>query len=306
MNEIKTSILTFFSLSCLGILFWKVFVFTHPYPNYYLNFIFFIQFIPVVFSYIISLKLGRIVLIVFALCGTRIINQALDPSIEIITNAPVFIGGLFGVFLRNVLMKFPSQPNNGLRNKDSEYMFLISILIFLIILGFNRFLIYYNYPYLNTLPIQELLFTPSLYSKQAFAYSVDLLSGLIFPLLYFIFEKQYFPSKIKIHYLHGIFWTLLIQSIVILIQYFYNINFLADHTNHAPTFQRVTGLFRDAGSASFIFPCMLLFFFREVLKRVKRKQYYFLFFLINGTILGLSQGRLYWLLWIFGAYLDKL
>lgn len=290
-----------FSFFSLG--FWQVFAFTHPYPSRYLNFIFFAQFLLVFLSFLYSLKIGRVILIILAFSGTRILNLYFDHSIEIITNAPSFIGGVFGIFIRTLIERKKTNKDYSLSlPKIKSQIFSISILFFFSILGLERFLFYYNFPYIKEINIQELLITPNLYSKQAFGYSVDLLSGLIFPCLFFIFEGFHFPLKRRNHYLLGIIWTLVLQSLVIFAQSFWDISFLADHTNNAPVFQRVTGLFRDAGSAAFVFPCMALVLLQTYLSIQKKKYtiYIILLFITFSILLGFHQGRLYWILLISG------
>jgi len=296
----KQSHLFSISIVFVSYSFWKVFTFTHPYPSFYLNFIFFIQFFIVLLGFLFSLKLGRIFLVTIALCGTRVWNLFFDESVQIITNAPSFIGGIVGIYLKYLIENYKFSKNKNFYNSTYQLnLVYLSLVFFLFILGLERFLVYYNFPFLKELSLQELLYTPNLYSKQAFAYSIDLLSGLVFPILFFIIDEMYFPKKQRQHYLYGLIFTFCIQTIVILIQTFWDLNFLAKYTNNAPNLGRVTGLFRDAGSSSFIFPILILMIFYNFFY-FKKKYYMVYLFLFISIILGLKQGRLYWFLIILG------
>jgi hypothetical protein len=296
----------------LSLVLWKIFVFSHPYPNRILETYFIFQYIISALGFLHSSKLGRIFVVILALCTTRVFGLGYPPPNELITNAPVFIGGIFGIGLKVIMDQWSQSPfeksireRAGFRknlDKSFDWNFYLSIIGFFLVLGLDRFLVYYNAPFLIELNQQELLYNPNFYSKQLFAYSIDLLSGLVFPVLFFMADEKTFPKNRASEFSLGVLWSLAIQATIILIQTYIDISFLQGNTNNAESYFRASGLFRDAGSASLILPCLLVVTLDYIFK-IKWQWspvYNLLLFFLIGIILGYAQGRSYWVVLSLG------
>ncbi len=265
-------------------------------------------------AFLYSVKVGRIVTVVGAISSVRMESLAFS-SVGLVTNAGIFAGASAGILFRFL---FFEKRNSSEKTKHSFTSFELygSLIFFLSVLLFDRFIVLFNAPFFRGMGIQETMFFPNLSSHSAFTISAGLGLGLIFPLLYFMQEESNITDRRKgaelsAHFRAGLWAVLLLNTPVILIQTYFNVNFLASGTNNAYQYERVTGLFRDAGSASWIFPVLVLFFYRHLALYGKKFQKSFqisslkkenFIFILSFTVLtallvlGIRQGRAYWLI----------
>lgn len=240
--------------------------------------------------YLVSSSFGRISIVVFGLCLTRF-SPISNMQPDLIFSGGFFIGGIFGIFYRE--LRFQKEV------RKLEYSNILIFIAFLLFLLQERFLIYYNFPYLNGFAIQELMYNLHISSKEAFALSMDSSFSLVFPLLFLFFDLN-IAEKLKDDYLKGFFIVILIQIAVISVQKLYDIHFLSESTNLSLEVNRQPGLFRDSGSSSFILPCL---FFILLLDNFFKKRIYELILLIPMIAILYTQGRAYALAFFFSLFL---
>jgi hypothetical protein len=213
-----------------------------------------------------------------------------------IFNSGIYLGAICGILLHH----FKNQEELFKNFLDKNFI-LFSFFIFLIV---ERFLIYYNFPLFNGFTIQETMYLPNLSSKEAFASSMNLSIGLLFPLLYIFIDKTSNKKKYELEI--AFLLVLLVNFFIIQIQSFYP-NFLTQNTNLSLEVYRYPGLFRDSGSSSFILGTisvyLLNFFLKDIYLKRKLEKFYYSFVLLFLMIifwLGKSQGKAYWFILLFG------
>jgi hypothetical protein len=188
----------------------------------------------------------------------------------LITLMGVFLGGVFGNFTRETITYLRNRKSN-LQNTDTEYLPLLTnplflLISFLLILTLDRFLILFNAPYLKGFGILETMYVKGVSSKEAFALSMETLTHLLFPLLYFYSEELREEDKGNSKGLEtrSVYRTLGIHFGIMLLQIFWNRNFLATNTNLSLEANRVMGLFRDSGSSTWIVPILCFIFYKSL------------------------------------------
>ncbi len=285
--------------------YWILFYrFCHPFPKLEIFTVIGIQFGITFVSYIISPRLGRIMVII---CGLTLVRLApiLGMQSPIITLMGVFLGGVFGNFTRETIACYRNRKSN-LRNTDTGYLPLLTnplfiLIIFFLILTLDRVLIYFNAPYLKGFGILETMYVKGVSSKEAFALSMETITHLLFPLLYFYSEHLRSEDKEEISkdFKLGILIGIGIQFGIMLLQVFWDRNYLADNTNLSLEANRVMGLFRDSGSATWILPVLCFIFYKDIFLN---KIDYFLFagLIVSQLIVAPYQGRGFWLLFLLG------
>jgi hypothetical protein len=158
----------------------------------------------------------------------------------------------------------------------------------------------FNAPYLKGFGILETMYVKGVSSKEAFALSMETITHLLFPLLYFYSEELREEDKPEIRndWKLGAFIALGINIGIMLLQIFWNRNFLATNTNLSLEANRVMGLFRDSGSSTWIVPILCFLFCKDLFLKKK----YFPLFLIIAIqfIIAPYQGRGFWLLLLVG------
>ena len=290
-------------LSLIGYYFTVFFRFCHPFPKSEFYITLGIQFVIPFVAYLISSRFGRLMTIICALLLVRIapISGMQSP---LITLMGVFLGGVIGIFTRETITYFRSRKSN-LQNTDTKYLPLLAnpvflLILFLLVLTLDRFLILFNAPYLKGFGILETMYVKGVSSKEAFALSMETITHLLFPLLYFYAEELREEDKPEIRndWKLGAFIALGINIGIMLLQIFWNRNFLATNTNLSLEANRVMGLFRDSGSSTWIVPILCFLFCKDLLSKKK----YFPLFLIIAIqfILAPYQGRGFWLLLLAG------
>ena len=317
-------------LSVIGYYYTVFFRFCHPFPKseFYITLV--IQFLIPFAFYIISPRLGRIMTVICALLLVRV-APIIGMQSPFITLMGVFLGGVFGNFTRETITYLRNRKSN-LQNTDTEYLPLLTnplflLISFLLILTLDRFLILFNAPYLKGFGILETMYVKGVSSKEAFALSMETLTHLLFPLLYFYSEELRGNNRGEIQkdWKLGAFITLGIHFGIMLLQIFSNRNFLATNTNLSLEANRVMGLFRDSGSSTWIVPILCFIFYKSLpekdiigswsltfinrkissktrSKDLLSKKRYFLLLLIIAIqfILAPYQGRGFWLLLLVG------
>lgn len=267
-------------------------------------------------GFLYSVKVGRIVTVVGAISAVRMESLAFS-SPGLVTNAGIFAGASAGILFRYLFFEKKSSPAESLKYSFTSAQLYGSLIFFLSVLLLDRFIVLFNAPFFRGMGIQETMYFPSLSSHSAFSISAGLGLGLIFPLLYFMQEESNITDRksgaeLSAHFRAGLWVALLFNAPVILIQTYFNVNFLASGTNNAYQYERVTGLFRDAGSASWIFPVLILFFYwhlafygrkfqrtSRIFSGVKKENFIFILsfaVLIILLVFGIRQGRAYWLI----------
>ena len=317
-------------LSLIGYYFTLFFRFCHPFPKSEFYITLGIQFaMPFVF-YIISPRLGRIMTVTCALLLVRV-AAIFGIQSPFITLMGVFLGGVFGNFIREIITYFRIRKSN-LQNTYTGYLPLLKnplflLISFLLILTLDRFLILFNAPYLKSFGILETMYVKGVSSKEAFAISMETITHLLFPLLYFYSEELREEDKTKFRndWKLGALIGLGIHFGIMLLQIFWNRNFLATNTNLSLEANRVMGLFRDSGSSTWIVPVLCFIFYKSLPEKditgswsltfinrkissktrskdlLAKKKYFLLLPIIAiQFILAPYQGRGFWLLLLVG------
>jgi|JI10StandDraft_1071094.scaffolds.fasta_scaffold00625_6 hypothetical protein len=290
-------------LSIIGYYFTVFFRFCHPFPKSEFYITLGIQFVIPFAAYLISSRFGRITTIICALLFVRVapISGMQSP---LITLMGVFLGGVIGNFTRETITYFRSRKSN-LQETDTKYLPLLAnpvflLILFLLVLTLDRFLMLFNAPYLKGFGILETMYVKGVSSKEAFALSMETITHLLFPLLYFYSEELREEDKVEIRndWKLGAFIALGINIGIMLLQIFWNRNFLATNTNLSLEANRVMGLFRDSGSSTWIVPILCFLFCKDLFLKKK----YFPLFLIIAIqfIIAPYQGRGFWLLLLVG------
>ena len=290
-------------LGIIGYYFTVFFRFCHPFPKSEFYITLGIQFVIPFAAYLISSRFGRITTIICALLFVRVapISGMQSP---LITLMGVFLGGVIGNFTRETITYFRSRKSN-LQETDTKYLPLLAnpvflLILFLLVLTLDRFLMLFNAPYLKGFGILETMYVKGVSSKEAFALSMETITHLLFPLLYFYSEELREEDKVEIRndWKLGAFIALGINIGIMLLQIFWNRNFLATNTNLSLEANRVMGLFRDSGSSTWIVPILCFLFCKDLFLKKK----YFPLFLIIAIqfIIAPYQGRGFWLLLLVG------
>lgn len=317
-------------LSLIGYYFTVFFRFCHPFPKSEFYITLGIQFAIPFVSYIISPRLGRIMTIICALLLVRV-APILGIQSSFITLMGVFLGGVFGNSTRETITYFQIRKSN-LQNTDTGYLPLLTnplflLISFLLIVTLDRFLILFNAPYLKGFGILETMYVKGVSSKEAFALSMETITHLLFPLLYFYSEELREEDKAEIRkdWKLGALIGLGIHFGIMLLQIFWNRNFLATNTNLSLETNRVMGLFRDSGSSTWIVPVLCFIFYKSLPEKditgswsltfinrkissktrskgllLKKKYFLLLVIILIQLIVAPHQGRGFWLLLLAG------
>jgi hypothetical protein len=293
------------SLTLIGYYWILFFRFCHPFPKSEFFTVVGIQLGITFVSYLISERIGRIMVII---CGLTLVRLAPISGMQspIITLMGVFLGGVFGNFAREILIYYRNRKSN-LQNTDTNYLPLLAnplliLIIFLLILTLDRFLIYFNAPYSKGFGILETMFVKGVSSKEAFALSMETITHLLFPLLYFYSEnlRSVDKEEIRRDWKLGILIGIGIQFGIMLLQVFWNRNFLAGNTNLSLEANRVMGFFRDSGSATWIIPVLCFIFYKDLLSTKRFFYIPLVFLIVLQMLIAPYQGRGFWLLFLLG------
>ncbi|PJZ68321.1 hypothetical protein CH373_04685 [Leptospira perolatii] len=191
------------------------------------------------------------------------------------------------------------------------------ILIFILFLLVERFFRAFGFSIFYGLGIQEFLFFPGVSSREYLSGPVVLAVNLGFPILYLFSEERCSSDskKISLDLLYGTLIGFLINVVVMVVQFFYRIDFLAFGSNLSVSAGRVSGLLLDSGSASWILPLVTVFIlgnFWENKKnlRIQKVSFFFVLLplsLVSVSFLGMKLGKTFWVIWIlffvyFGTY----
>jgi hypothetical protein len=289
-----------------------IFHFAHPIPSSLYYEIFFLQFIIPFLCFPFSMKWGRVSVVVLSVISSRLGIFIFGDSRLPIMLVGIFCGAIAGIYLHIFL--YYSKLSPFVLDVHQRFLYFKSILdrshplhlgmsIFFAILLLDRFVAYFGLFGFSFWNIQQISFTEKFSSLQAFSYSIDILAGLALPTLYFYVESQTFTEGKENDYSLGILIAFIIQLFVILVQTYIFIHFANEGTNFAAGFGRASGLFRDAGSASVLYPILLMFSCHWVIQRYIHKFSYqlgvILLFLFLAFISGGKLGRGYWVVFFF-------
>jgi hypothetical protein len=313
MKSKYRNVLHFFSLILLGsICFFlgKLHNFANPVPSDEYYAVFFFQFLLVFIGYSISFRLGRVLLITGVFLLSRLSSFAY-PDSQILVVGGFFTGGVMGLafkiyldysnvspFVRSIHDRFTFT--RGLEYRGVSFVYF-PIILFLSVLLIDRFINYFHFPLLTGTDIQDYFYFPNEPSRSLYSLSANIIIPMLYALIYFYAEERSFYNYNQGAFRdfgEGILYAFAIQSIVIFIQTFISLDFLAQGTNNAPALGRATGLFRDAGSATWMFPLLLIYSLHYAVKELnishpKHILFLSLFLLFLGGILGFRQGRAY-------------
>lgn len=316
------NVLHFFFLLLLGsicLVLTQFHFFANPVLSEEYNGVFYFQFLLVFSGYCISLRLGRILLISGVFLLSRLSSFAY-PGSSLLVVGGLFTGGIFGLackiyidysrispFVRSIHDRFTFT--RGLERSGTVWVYL-PILLFLSVLLLGSFVRFFHFPLLTSTDIQDYFYFPNQSSRSLYSVSANIILPMIYALLYFYAEERSFSNYNQGAFRdfgEGILYTFAIQSIVIFIQTFISINFLAQGTNNAPELGRITGLFRDAGSATWMYPLLLIYSLHYAVKELSINHprhivFLSLALLTLGGILGYKQGRAYNLI-LFSSFI---
>lgn len=326
MNFLKSryrNILHFYSLIFLGsICFFlgKLHNFANPVPSDQYYAVFFFQFLLVFIGYSISFRLGRVLLITGVFLLSRLSSFAY-PNSNILVVGGFFTGGVMGLafkiyidysnispFVRSIHDRFTFT--RGLEYRGVSFIYF-PFIFFLSVLLIDRYINFFHFPLLTGTEIQDYFYFPNEPSRSLYSLSANIIIPMLYALIYFYAEERSFYNYNQGAFRdfgEGILYAFAIQSIVIFIQTFISLDFLAQGTNNAPLLGRATGLFRDAGSATWMYPLLLIYSLHYAVKELnishpKHILFLSLFLLFLGGILGYRQGRAYNLILFFSFVL---
>lgn len=306
------NILHFLALVFLGFLSFlltKFHYFANPVAPDSYNSIFFFQFLLVFSGYCISLRLGRILLVVGILLLSRLPNFSYS-NLNLTIVGGYFTGGVFGLafkifldysrispFVRSIHDRFTFT--RGLENRGLSFAYL-PVVVFLVILLLERFIQFFHFPLLTGTDLQNYNFFPKYSSLSLYTMSANILIPLLYSLIYFYAEERSFSNFNQGAFRdfgEGVLYSFAIQSIVIFIQTFISVEFLAQNTDGIEL-NRAVGLFRDTASANWMFPLLLVYSLHYAVKELNISEPKHIFFLslgllFMGGILGFKQGKSY-------------
>ncbi|MCB1142732.1 MAG: O-antigen ligase family protein [Leptospiraceae bacterium] len=297
-------------LSAISWLVIKFHYFANPIPSKIYYSIVFFEFLFVIIGYLFSLRMGRIFLVLGILLLNRITSFAYS-GVDTIIIGGFFWGGITGLALRIFLDHSKYSP--FVKSVHERFVFARTlersrfhlaypgVITFLFVILLGGLLKVYSFPYFNGMDFQESYYLPDLPSRSAFSLSANIITTLLLSMLYFYAEEKSFQDYYKGGFRDfgtGIVISLIFHTIVIFIQTFISIQFFGQSTNSAPDLNRVTGLFRDAGSCTWIYPLILSYSLYYIIKEFNISNFRMIFvlmflFFIGGGILGLKQGRAY-------------
>lgn len=297
----------------------KIFHFSHPFPKEEFFGTLFLQFAFGFLPNFISRKTGRILTITGAMIFVRLSSSA-GVGFDIPTLNGLFFGAICGISFREIILEFLGRRDSQVSPKESDFFrkllvvnpppsnkknilldIQFAIIVFLIVLTLERFITYFNAPFLKGFGVLETMYLPDISSKSAFALSMKTIDSLIFPLLYFFCEERTSPqtSSPYSHWGLGLSIGLLINLVVLFSQNFYSMKIFSANTNESLSVNRTMGLFRDSGSSSWIIPTLLSFFIWRITQkkgewRTSTKLIILFSLLVVSILAGLKQGRAYW------------
>ncbi len=297
----------------------KIFHFSHPFPKDEFFGILFLQFAFGFLPNFFSRKTGRILTVVGAMILVRLSSFA-GTGFDISTLNGLFFGAICGISFREVVLEFLGRRDSQVSTKESDFfrklmatnpppsdkkkIFLdiqFAIILFLMALTLERFLTYFNAPFLKGFGILETMYLPDISSKSAFSLSMKTIDSLIFPLLYFFCEERTSPqtSPPYSHWLVGVSIGLTINIVALFSQNFHSMKIFSANSNESLIANRAMGLFRDSGSSSWIIPTLLSFFSWRVLNkkgewRTSTKSIIIAGLFLVSILAGVKQGRAYW------------
>ena len=259
--SVKTDFLLFiFSLLWLGLLL----AFSGSEKQYV---IFLLEFITGFVPNFLLRKTGRIatVALVFILPGF----YQLSGIENILPAAGLFAGAVGGILSRTLLGLFlkvessketdPLRKIAGVNRPVLRQMSFLKhpssgMLVFLAVLALERFVVYYNAPWVKGLGILPMQYLPGMESRQAFFQSAIAISFYLLPLLYLVMEQKSSPdiSPIRNHFINGL-----------VIVYFLNFVwfFVMPEVFTLPS---GSGFFASRFSISWILPLLLAVFILEL------------------------------------------
>lgn len=292
-------------LTFIGYYWILIFRFCHPFPKNEFFTVIGIQFGASFTPYLISRRYGRIMTIISALIFVRI-GPISGIQYAFVTLMGVFWGGVAGNLIREFYERYKIKKESKLEIREVYNIFPFSpnflLILFLITLTLERFLIYFNAPFLNGFGILETMYVKNVSSKEAYALSMEIITNLLFPILYCYSEEIGGEKKEKIlkDWTIGIAIGIGIQFCIMLIQIFYDGKFLAENTNLAIEFNRKMGLFRDSSSSTWIIPIVCFLFYKYFIREGKIRYIPILSLILIQVVVGIFQGRGFWVIFLLG------
>lgn len=294
----------------------EFFHFSHPFPKNDFYSAVSLQFLLAFFPNLLSRGWGRVftVLLAFLLVRPSIF---LGLSSPVVTLSGVFTGAVAGIYAREFashylrfknksFLEWKSRNSGGFSDRLDLLNPHLFFLFYLLVCTLERFLTYFNYPYFGGFGLLETMYLPDISSKTAFALSMELISSLLFPLIY-LFTDTIISRKdenSEKDYTNGLIFSFLINISIMSLQAFYDRNLFSSFTNLSLETNRVMGFFRDSGSSSWIIPTIYYTILIGSFIRKDTAGKYFTVIIIIMTIalfpIGLYQGRIYWLLLVTG------
>jgi len=305
-----TQILLFsFAITSVTVAFYR---YSFPYPQSEYLSLFLLLFSLGFGTNLVNRSWGRVWIVIGSLCFVRIGSWTgiLKTIPEWTTLHPLFLGGIWGIVAKEWIQLRSRPAKERILVGYVHYVFLF----FLFVLGLERFL-EYNPEFVPFREFPEKLdffpkdsyYYPGLSNRQAFQLTWMILDTMIPPIFYFSLEEIFKrdaenPAR---DYKIGLWVVFFLQSLVIWIQGFLRPEALMQDTGMSLEVGRVAGLFKDSGSASWIFPTIGILLFLEIYNRkgqMRESLRIFLLVLIYLCILvgGIKLGRAFLL--IFGAF----
>jgi hypothetical protein len=245
---------------------------------------------------------------------------------------PLLWGSIFGILCRDaliwILSKISSPPdlsekdpirrkmaqNPRPSNKESFWLEPeLWFVFFLTVCLVERMLAYHPWSFAEGISFKEGFYFKNFSYRQAFGLSFMVWDNLIPAIWYFLVEER--TSRDSDNPIQN--WTIglslvfLIQSIVMSVQSFLDPLFFMQATGDSLVSGRIAGLFKDSGSASWIYPTLGLFLFWNVWEKKgiwrNNSRYLGMLLIGIGTLaFGFKLGRAFWAILMFAFWLGSM
>jgi hypothetical protein len=213
---------------------------------------------------------------------------------------PLFLGAIAGISIRELYIN-----KTKLKLDRFHYNPELWFIFFLFVLAFERFMEYHPWTLSSGIDTREGFYYSGVSYRQAFQLTWMLVDNIL-PVVYYFFVEHLFSREnenLSKDWIFGLSIAFIIQSLVLVIQNFLIPTAFMQDTGMSLDAGRSAGLFKDSGSASWMYPTMGLFLFWLVwrkrgqwLERNRIAMLCFLFAII--AVNGMHLGRTFLLIFI--------
>lgn len=295
--------------------------YSFPYPLTEYSGLFLLLFSFGFFPRLFSDRWGRAMVVIGAIILSRVgsFGNILTTIPEWTTLHPLFLGASFGILVREFYFN-PGEDRGRRILRRQNHIFPwknpeLGILGFLAILILERFLSYHPWSWESGILLTEGFYFESISYRQAFQLSWMVFDTTVPVIWYFVLEwglggfmgkgeadgknKSSSNNNPTRYWITGLGVAFSIQMLILFIQTWIQPSAFMQDTNMSVLAGRPAGLFRDSGSASWMFPTMALFLMHSVRKMEMGLSHslkiIYTIAILTGTFLaGWQLGRAFW------------